>query len=201
MLKKFNKIKLLELFKQSGIVRPKDLDSHGIPREYLRRLCNDGVVKLLGRGLYALVDTDLTELHNYAEASKRMPRGVICLISALQYYELTTQAPHQIWMAIDPKARLPKESVLPLKIVRFSGKALTSGVEEKRIEKVPVKIYCPAKTVADCFKYRNKIGLDIALEALRDCWKKRLCTMDELWHFAKVCRVANVMRPYLESLV
>ncbi len=177
------------------------MDSIGIPREYLRRLMEDGSIKRIGRGLYSLVDADITESHDIAEVAKAIPRGVICLISALQYYELTTQIAYQVWIAIDPKARLPKKPATPIKVVRFSGVALTSGIEEKRIEKVPVKIYCPAKTVADCFKYRNKVGLDVALEALRDCWKQRLCSMDELWRYAKICRVSNVMRPYLESLV
>jgi len=114
---------------------------------------------------------------------------------------LTTQSPFEIWIAIDHKARYPKESMLPIRVVRFSGKALTSGVEQHRIEGVPVRMYGPAKTIADCFKYRNKIGLDVALEALRDCYRSRKCTMDELWKYAKICRVANIMKPYLESLV
>ena len=126
--------------------------------------------------------------------------SVICLISALQYHQLTTQIANEVWIAIDPKARLPRKSQLPFKVVRFSGDALSKGFEVKRIDKVRVRIYCPAKTVADCFKYRNKIGLDVALEALHDCWKKRLATMDELWSYAKICRVSNIMRPYLESL-
>jgi hypothetical protein len=104
-------------------------------------------------------------------------------------------------MAIDVKARTPKEDIIPLRIVRFSGIALTAGVETHRIEGVDVKVYKPAKTVADCFKYRNKIGLDVAIEALRDCWRKKLATSDGLWQYAKVCRVARVMRPYLESVV
>lgn len=116
-------------------------------------------------------------------------------------YDLTTQSPFEIWMAIDGKARSPKEDIIPLGIVRFSGKALTAGVETHSMEGVKVKVYNPAKTVADCFKYRNKIGLDVAIEALRDCWRKKRATTDQLWHYAKVCRVARVMRPYLESLV
>lgn len=196
-----NKNRILQIFRRNGVVRPRDLDELGIPRVYLRRLCAEGLIKRIGRGVYTLAEADITESHDYAGVAKRVPNGVICLLSALQHHELTTQIPSQVWIAIDPKAWLPKESSLPIKIVRFSGKALTSGIEEKRIEKVLVKIYCPAKTVADCFKYRNKIGLDVVLEALRDCWKKRLCTMDELWRYAKICRVANVMRPYLESLV
>jgi len=123
------------------------------------------------------------------------------LLSALRFHELTTQAPFEVWMAIDGKARAPKEEIIPLRIVRFSGKALTAGVESHSIDGVKIKVYNPAKTVADCFKYRNKIGLDVAVEALRDCWRKKSATADQLWHFAKVCRVANVMRPYLESVV
>ena len=129
-----------------------------------------------------------------------MPHGVVCLLSALQFHELTTQAPFEVWLAIGEKARLPKVDFPPLRVVRFSGRALEYGIEEHRIEGVVVRVNSPAKTIADCFKYRGKIGLDVALEALRDCWKKRRATMDQPWSAAEVCRVANVMRPYLESL-
>jgi predicted transcriptional regulator of viral defense system len=142
----------------------------------------------------------VTEFHSLEEACKRVPHGIVCLLSALRFHGLTTQAPFEVWLAIDRKARLPRLGALPLRIVRFSGRALKEGVEEHRIEGVPVKTYNPAKTVADCFKYRNKIGLDVALEALRDCRRQRKCTNDELWRYAKVCRVANVMRPYMEAL-
>jgi predicted transcriptional regulator of viral defense system len=124
---------------------------------------------------------------------------VVCLLSALQFHDLTTQAPFQVWLAIDRKAWLPKEPRLPIRIVRFSGPALEKGIEEHIIEGVSVKVYNPAKTVADCFKYRNKIGLDVALEALRDCRRERKCTNYDLWEYAKICRVANVMKPYLEA--
>jgi predicted transcriptional regulator of viral defense system len=122
------------------------------------------------------------------------------LLSALQFHELTTQIPHEVWLAIDVRARHPKLDYPPLRIVRFSGAALSFGVEQHRIAGVPVNVYTPAKTVADCFKYRNKIGLDVALEALRDTWRQRRATMDELLEAAKVCRVARIIRPYLESL-
>jgi len=134
------------------------------------------------------------------QACKRLPNGVACLLSALSFHGFTTQAPFEIWMAIDRKARLPKVEGVPVHIVRFSGEALTEGVERHVIEGVEVCVYCPAKTVADCFKYRNKIGLNVALEALRECRRERRCTMDDLWRFAKICRVANVIRPYLEAL-
>ena len=196
-----HKNRTLSIIRKVGILRPRDLEAQGIPREYLRRLLEEGSIKRIGRGLYSLVDAEITESHDLAEAAKAIPQGVLCLITALQYHGLTTQIAHQVWIAIDPKARLPKKTNAPVKIVRFSGVALTSGIEEKRIENVPVRIYCPAKTVADCFKYRNKVGLDVALEALRDCWRQRLSSMDELWRYAKICRVSNVMRPYLESLI
>ena len=191
--------KVLEIIKEIGIIRPRDLDPYGIPREYLRRLKNRGLLIHLGRGIYTSHDANLTEHHSFAEACTLVPHGTICLLSALRFHGLTTQAPPKVWMAIDVKARRPKTST-PLHIVRFSGKSLKSGIETHKIQGVPVKVYNPAKTVADCFKYRNKIGLDVALEALQDCWRNRRCTIDELWHYAKICRVANVMRPYMESL-
>lgn len=192
--------KIIELARITGVIRPRDLDASGIPREYLRRLCNKGVLERRSRGIYALADADLTENHSMVLASKRVPRGVVCLLSALRFHRLTTQAPFEIWMAIDRKARLPKTEGVPLHIVRFSAAALTEGVEHHQVEGMEVPVYCLAKTVVDCFKYRNKIGLDVALEALRECLRERRCTIDELWWYAKICRVANVMRPYLESL-
>jgi predicted transcriptional regulator of viral defense system len=194
------KDRVLNLARRAGVLRPRDLDAEGIPRVYLRRLLAEGLLERPGRGLYVAADLRPTPNHSLAEACKRVPHGIVCLLSALQFHELTTQAPFQVWLAIDVKARLPKVDSPPLRVVRFSGPALDRGIKEHRIEGVAVKVYTPAKTVADCFKYRNKIGLDVALESLRDCWKKRRATMDELWRAAKTCRVANVMRPYLESL-
>ena len=197
---KSTKDRVLDLARQAGVLRPRDLDAEGIPRVYLRRLLAEGLLDRPGWGIYVAADLKPTPHHSLAEACKRVPHGIVCLLSALQFHELTTQAPFEVWLAIAEKARLPKVEYPPLRVVRFSGLALESGIKEHRIEGVAVKVYTPAKTVADCFKYRNKIGLDVALEALRDCWKKRRATMDELWQAAKTCRVANVMRPYLESL-
>ena len=171
-----------------------------IPRLYLRMAADEGAIMRVGRGLYVARGARPTEHHSLAQASKRVPHGVVCLLSALRFHGLTTQSPFQVWLAISDKARLPKTDEPPLRIVRFSQKTLAYGVQEHRIEGVPVRIFSPAKTVADCFRYRNKIGLDVALEALRECRRKRRATSDELWQAAKVCRVANVMRPYLESL-
>jgi len=190
---------ILEIVAEAGVLRPRDLDAHGIPRIYLSRLCERGLLDRVGRGLYVLPDADVSEHHTLAEAGKRVPHGVVCLLSALRFHGLTTQSPSEVWLAIANKAWRPQVDYPPLRFVRFSERTLEAGVEEHSIEGVLVRIYNPAKTVADCFKYRNKIGLDVALEALRDCRRQRRCTNDELWHYAKICRVANVMRPYMEA--
>jgi predicted transcriptional regulator of viral defense system len=135
-----------------------------------------------------------------AEACKRVPGGVVCLLSALQFHDLTTQLPFEVWLALDVKARKPAVEFPPLRIVRFSAEALSKGIETHRVEGVTVRVYNVPKTVADCFKYRNKIGLDVALEALRECRRKRLATIDELWRYAKICRVSKVMQPYLQAM-
>jgi predicted transcriptional regulator of viral defense system len=140
------------------------------------------------------------EHYSLAEAAKKVPKGVICLLSALNFHNLTTEIPFEVWMTIDVKAWMPKSDAIPLRIVRFSKEALTAGIEEHIVEGVKVRIYNPAKTVADCFKFRNKIGLDTALESLRECWRQKRCTIDQIWKYAGICRVANVMRPYLDSL-
>ena len=191
---------IISLAKEKGMIRPRDLDGYGIPRAYLSRLCDKGKLERLSRAIYAVPGSKITEHYSLVQTCKRVPKGVICLLSALRFADLTTQSPSDIWIAIDRKARLPKSDGLPLRFVRFSGDALYSGVELHVIEGVEIKVYSPAKTVVDCFKYRNKIGLDVALEALRECWHERRCSMGELWHFAKICRMSNVMRPYLESL-
>ena len=187
-------------FKTSSILRTRDMEAHGIWRANLRDYVEQGVLTRVGRGLYTLVGVEAGENHSLAEIGKRVPQGTVCLLSALRFHELTTQQPHETWLALDGRARSPKADSLALRIVRFTGSALSEGREEHVIEGVPVKIYNPAKTVADCFKFRNKIGLDVALEALRETWRARRCGMSELMRYARVCRVANVMRPYLESL-
>jgi predicted transcriptional regulator of viral defense system len=192
---------ILEIARRVGVLRPRDLDIYDIPRVYLRRLHDRKLLLRVGRGLYVLPDVKASEHHTLAEACKRVPHGVLCLLTALQFHGLTTQAPFEVWMAIERKAWLPQVNRPAIRFVRFSGKALTEGVEEHRIEGVLVKVYSPAKTVVDCFRYRNKIGLDVALEALRDCRRSRRCTMDDLWHYAQICRMAKVMKPYFEAMV
>jgi predicted transcriptional regulator of viral defense system len=191
----------LRLVKEiGGVVRPKDLKSHGIAPMYLRRLVQQGRLVQPARGLYRLADYEPSPYHRLAEAAKRVPHGVICLLSALAYHDLTRKAPPEVWMAIDRKARLPSVGDLAIRFVRFSGAALREGVEEHPVEGVPVRVTSCAKTVVDLFKYRHKLNLTLALDALRDCLRKQKCPMDELWRFAIVCRVETVLRPYLEAL-
>jgi predicted transcriptional regulator of viral defense system len=185
----------------SGLLRPRDLDAHGIPRIYLQMAVARKLVERSGRGLYRLPNAEATEHLALIECAKRVPRGVVCLLSALQFHGLTTQLPPDLWLAIGEKAWRPRLDYPPLRVVYFSGKALTEGIETHTIQNVPVRVYNVAKTIADCFKYRNKVGLDVCIEALRDGWRQRKVTADDLWHFSKVCRVSNVMRPYLESVV
>ncbi|NLX95436.1 MAG: transcriptional regulator [Rhodopirellula sp.] len=197
---KTGKKRVLELARQTGVLRPRDLHAEGIPRAYLQRLVAEGLLVHSARGIYTAADWKPSPHHGLAEICKRVPHGVVCLLSALEFQELTTQSPFEVWLAIGEKARRPKVDYPPLRVMRFSGRALEYGIESHRIEGVEVRIYSPAKTVADCFKYRRKIGLDVALEALRDCWTKRRATMDELWAAAEACRMVGVMRPYLESI-
>ena len=184
----------------ASVFRTHELEAQGISRPKIRELVSSGKLQRIGRGLYTRPDAPVEENRALAEVAKRIPKATVCLLSALRFHNLTTQAPHEIWVALDRKARHPKVDYLPLRVVRFSGMALQEGQEQHVIEGVPVRVYNPGKTVADCFKYRNKIGLDVALEALREAWRNRACTMSELAHYARICRVSNVMRPYLESL-
>jgi len=190
----------LELVMRMGLVRPKDLAQHDIPPIYLRRLVQRGQLVQPARGVYAIAGHEPTLHHSLATVCKRIPRGVVCLISALAYHEIGTQLPSVVWLAINQRSRPLVTKGLPVKIIRFSGRALSEGVQEHKIEGATVFVTNPAKTIADCFKFRNKVGLDVALEALRDAWHKRKVTMADLDRFAKIDRVTNVMRPYLEML-
>ena len=190
----------LELVHAKGLVRAHDLAIVGASGAKLQQLLRNGALVRISRGLYATPDRALTELDQLAQLSIKYPNMVFCLLTALQIHGLTTQTPHEVWVAISSKARAPSVSYPPLHIVRFTDLGLS--VEQKAIDGVVhIPVTSVAKTVADCFKFRNKIGLDITIEALRDAWKQKKVTMDELWESAQLCRVANVMRPYLESLV
>lgn len=199
--RKGKKEQILEIGRRAGVVSAAEVRSRGIHHEYLRQMCASGELVREGRGLYRLPHAEVTLHHGLALASKAIPRGVICLLSALRFHEIGTQAPSEVWIALDRRAARPKASYPRMRIVRFSGSAVTEGVAEQTIEGVKVPIYSPAKTVADCFKYRNKIGLDVALEALRDVLQTRKCSIDELWKYAKICRMTTIMRPYMEATV
>jgi predicted transcriptional regulator of viral defense system len=192
--------RVLALARRKGVLRPRDLAAHGIPREYLVRLHRQGLLERPSRGLYRVAEAEPTEHQSLVEVCKRVPHGVVCLLSALRFHRLTTQAPFEVWLAIALKAWRPRLTYPPLRLVHFPAAALTGGVEDHTIGGVKVRVTDPAHTVADCFKYRNKIGLDVALEALRDCYRQKRATPDELFRAAQSRRMANVMRPYLESL-
>jgi len=191
---------LIDNLKKKGILRSRDIEALGISRVFLSKLRKKGIIKKVSRGLYSLPNIDYSASHSLAEVAKQIPKGVVCLLSALSFHGFTTQLPHEVWIAIDVKARKPKWFGTPIRIVRFSGEALEKGIEKHRVYGIEIKVYCPAKTVADCFKYRNKIGLDVALEALREGRREKRFTMDELWKYAKICRVTKIILPYMESL-
>ncbi len=193
--------KVLQWVRKQGVVRPKDLAEQGISPAHLHYLHRRGLLSRSGRGIYFAPEAESEERLSLVEVSRRVPDAVLCLISALDFHALTTQIPFVVWIARSPRTpRPPRIAWPPTRLVRMSGAALTEGVEIHTILGTPVRVFCPAKTVVDCFKFRNKIGLDVALEALQDAWHKRRVTMDELSHYAEICRLTNVMRPYLESL-
>jgi predicted transcriptional regulator of viral defense system len=191
----------IRLVKQQGTIRPRDLVTRRIPTDYLNRLYRRGIIKRVSRGVYAWPDAEPTENHSLVQVARAAPQGVICLLSALQFHGLTTQLPHEVWLALPSKAWVPKLDAPRLRVLRFSGDSLTKMIQTHAVENVAVRIYSPAKTVVDCFKFRNTVGLDVALEALRDYLRLKKGTMDELWTAATICRMTNVMRPYLEAIV
>jgi predicted transcriptional regulator of viral defense system len=193
--------RILHLAVRQHLVRPRDVEARGIARESLFRLCRRGLMRRAARGIYTLADAPVTAYHSLAVVAKLVPRGAVCLLSALRFHGLTTQQPHEVWLAIDVKAHRPALLSQALRVVRFSGRALSQGIEKHTVEGVRVQVYSAAKTVADCFKYRHKIGVDVAIEALRDALRTKQASVDEIYRFAKVCRVARVMQPYLESVV
>ena len=195
-----NTERLLALADKRGILRTKEVEAEGIPRQSLSRLVDRGKLVRIGRGLYQRYDHNVTAQHSLAVAAKRVPHGTVCLLSALRFHDLATQNPRDVWLAIDHKARDPTVDAVSLRIVRMSGEARTEGVQEHEIEGVTVPIYEAAKTVADCFKYRSRVGLDVALEALRE-YHEQGGSIDTLWHYAEVCQVRTVIRPYMEAIV
>jgi len=192
--------KIRMMVREMGIVRPRDVEAEGIPREYLLRLYRKGELERIGRGLYVVPNTLTSEFLPLLEVAKRVPNAVICLLSALQFHDLTTQWPQEVWIAVETGNWRPAFNYPPISVFNFSGLPFNEGIEKHEIDNVTVRVYNIAKSISDCFRFRNQIGLDIALEALRDAWYQKRVSMDELWHYADVCSQQNVMRPYLESL-
>jgi predicted transcriptional regulator of viral defense system len=189
----------LELALTQRIVRARSLAKVGVSGATLQQILQKGGLVRISRGLYASPNRTVTELDHLAQIAIKRPRVVFCLLTALQVHALTTQSPSEVWVAISPKARAPKHDFPPLRIIRMSDPS--DGITQVALDGVVhIPVTSIAKTIADCFKFRNKIGLDIAIEALRDAWDQKRVTMDELLASAEMCRMTNVMRPYLESL-
>ena len=192
---------ILNIVGKKGVVCSSDLVPQRIPREYLSRMMNKGLLKRLARGTYCLPDANITEHHDLALVSALVPNSVITLLSALAFHNVGTQNPHEIWVAVKAKAYTPKFDYPPVRYHYYSGAAFELGVETHRIEGVDVKVYSVAKTVVDCFRLRNKVGLDVALEALKEGWQAKRFTADELMTLASKCRIASVIQPHFEMLV
>ena len=190
----------LDLARRKGLLRTSDLAALDVPRIVLTRLTAAGRLEKVGRGLYRLPNVQGSEHESLAAIARRVPHAVFCLLTALQFHELTTQLPRQIWIAMPRGSHVPRIDYPPLKMVQMSHEVYVSGVEEHRRDGATLRVTSVAKTVADCFKHRNKIGLDVALEALKDARVRHKASINDLWRYAKICRVANVMRPYLESI-
>ena len=191
---------VLDLARRKGLLRASDLGGIDTPRIVLTRLTAAGLLARVGRGLYRLPDTQGSELESLGMIATKAPQSVFCLLTALQFHELTTQLPRQVWIAMPRGSHAPRLDYPPIKMVQMTGDAYSQGIETATHEGVELRVYGVAKTVADCFKHRNKIGLDVALEALKDARARNKASVDEIWRYAEICRVANVMRPYLESI-
>jgi predicted transcriptional regulator of viral defense system len=191
-----------DLFRpHSGMFRVKEAIKAGVHPRTLYTMRDEGIVEKLGRGVYRFSDMPVLGNPDLATVAMKVPKGVICLISALSYHEITTEIPHQIYLALPRGAEPPRLAYPPLRIFWFSGPAFEEGIENHNVDGIPIMVYNPEKTLADCFKYRNKIGLDVVLEALKFYRQRKRFNVDELMRYAKVCRVEKVMRPYVEALL
>ncbi|OGG05132.1 MAG: transcriptional regulator [Candidatus Glassbacteria bacterium RIFCSPLOWO2_12_FULL_58_11] len=192
---------IVRLARKKGFLRSRDLAEIGLSRQYLGVALKRGLLNRVGRGVYCLPKAMQNEYRSFAEVCKYAPSAVICLLSALQYHGLTTQTPFQVWLAIGHKARKPNIDTVQIRVVRYSASSLSQGIEIHNIDGVDIRVFSPAKTVADCFKYRSKVGLDVAIEALRDCLRQKKAAINDLVSFGRVCRVEQVMKPYMEAML
>jgi predicted transcriptional regulator of viral defense system len=195
------KEKILEFAQKRKTFRAGQIERElNLPRTYLSRLVSEGLLERVDYGLYSLSGGDFNEAQSWSEVAVKAPKGVLCLLSALAFHELTTQNPFEVWLAVPRDAHRPKIEFVQARIFRFAPRVYEAGIETHVIGGVEVKVYSAAKTVADCFYYQSTVGLDVALEAMRDAWRKRKATMDELYHFAEVRNIKNKMLPYLYTL-
>lgn len=193
--------RILTKAKELTLFRAGDLPAIPGVREHLRRMASTGDLVRVGRGLYMAPEADVTEQFSAVQACKRIPDGVVCLTSALAFHGFTTQSPRKVWMAVNRNSTLPRVRDLPVRIIRLSGSSFSEGIQESVISGVSVRVYNPAKTVADCFKFRNRVGIDVAIEALRESLRLGLCSRTDIHRYAVICRVSRVMSPYMELLV
>lgn len=193
--------RVLKLLQQAPLMSSAEIAAEGIDSKTLTRMVRDGELRRTARGLYTLTSYIPGTYHSLIEAGKLVDHGVVCLLSALSFHEIGTQNPSRVWLAIPRRARMPRVQDYPIQIVKFSDAAYTDGIELQTMDGVDVAVYSIPKTVADCFKYRNKIGLDVAIEALKEVIQGKRSSVDDLIHFAKLCRVEEIMRPYMEILV
>ncbi|MFT6735286.1 MAG: putative transcriptional regulator of viral defense system [Polaribacter sp.] len=192
---------VIDFMHRQIFVRPKDLVVAGLPKDYLYQLAKDGAIERLGRGLYQLPNSNFTEWTGYVEVQSRVPKGVFCLLSALVFHNIGTQNPHKLWIAIPNKAWRPEFDYPPVRYITMSGVGLDKCIETHVIEGVDIRVYSAAKTIADCFKFRNQLGIDVTLEALKEGWRGNKFTIDELMDCAEICRVRKIIQPYAESIV
>jgi predicted transcriptional regulator of viral defense system len=192
--------RVLRLARKRILLRARELTALGLPTVTLTRLVQAGKLERAGRGLYSLPDAPISAHRSLAEVSVRVPKGVICLLSALEVHEIGTQAPFEVWIAIPQHMVTPRLDRPAIRVVRMSDTALVDAIDHLKIDGVAVPVFNAARTVVDCFRFRNKIGLDVALEALREGWRLRKFTLDDLWRHAERSRVANIMRPYIEAI-
>ena len=192
---------ILKIAEKKGIIQANDIEVLGIARNYLYKLCKEGLLIKVARGMYMLPDAPITENRNLVEIAKRIPNAVVCLISALSFHEITTQIPHEIWIAVPRDTWRPNIDYPPLHYTVLTAAVYDFGIQEVDINGIVIKVYSPAKTVADCFKFRNTVGLDVAIESLKEAWRSHKVSMDELVEAAEINRVSKIMRPYLEAIV
>lgn len=192
---------LLNLAKKRGVITSKEAAGLGVHSQILTRLVNQGTLERIARGQYSLSEHPITEHQTLAIVARAVPAGVICLLSVLSFHGIGTQLPAEVWLAVDHRAPQPRLYFPPLRVVRFSGDAFTTGIETHLLEGQPVRMYNIAKTLADLFKFRNKVGLEVVLEALRQSWNEKRFTVGDLERYAQICRVKRVMTPYLEALI